>query len=88
MSVNLQVIRDAEHARVRVVVRVAPVAVITAAVVVALSDGDEHERRTKATMIKARRTWLFVPLEVWLYEPYDELGIVNARERRTGAGSR
>ena len=88
MSVNVQVIRDAEHARVRVVVRVAPVAVVTAAVVVALPDDDDDERRTKATIIKARRTWLLVPLEVWLYEPYDELGIVDVRGGRTRAGSR
>ena len=44
MSVNVQVIRDAERVRVRVVVRVAPVAVVTAAVVVSLPDDDEHER--------------------------------------------
>ena len=66
MSVGVHSVKEAEHARVRVVVRVAPVAVVTAAVMVALPDEDNDEQRTKATMIKARRTWLLVPLEVWL----------------------
>ena len=66
MPVGVHVEEDVKDARVRVVVRVAPVAVVTAAVMVALPDEDNDEQRTKATMIKARRTWLLVPLEVWL----------------------
>ena len=66
MSVGVHSVKEAEHARVRVVVRVAPVAVVTDAVMVALPDEDNDEQRPKATMIKARRTWLLVPLEVWL----------------------
>ena len=81
-------IPDKTDSRVRVVVSRGAIAIRAAAVVVALPDDDDDERRTKATIIKARRTWLLVPLEVWLYEPYDELGIVGVREGRTKAGSR
>ena len=49
MSVGVHVEEDVKDARVRVVLRVAPVAVVTAAVVVALPDVDKREQRTKGS---------------------------------------